>query len=251
MGEYFLDHVIVSVRDLPAAVADWGALGLDATDGGTHPKTGTRNAIVRFPDGSFLELMTIEDRETVRRRAPLLLEMIERHPDGPIDWAVRADDLAAAHAELEARGMRPLEIRSGEGRRDSGKVARWHTFHLREPGLPFVLRYGGPPSSAPSPRGLPVAGLAAVIVQGMDASVLTGRLAAFGEQGEDGRIRLARGEAVVVEEPREHPGVVGVELLVNDEARATGYLRERGIGAVDGWVNDRRLHGLRLRLVAE
>lgn len=251
MGGFFLDHVIVGVRDLPAAVEDWRALGLEATDGGTHPKHGTRNAIVRFPDASFLELLAVEDRARLRDYAPALLEMMERHPDGPISWAVRTDDLEAERRALDAKGMRPLDIWSGEGRRDSGKVARWRTFHLQEPGLPFVLRYEGPPTSAPSTRGLPIEGIAAAIVQGMSASVLAGRLAAFGELGEDGRVRLARGEAIVVEEPREHPGVVGVELLVRDETRATDYLRERGVGAVDGWVNDRRLHGLRLRLVAE
>jgi hypothetical protein len=60
---FYLGHVIVAVHDLNRAVEDWESIGLVATDGGTHPKVGTRNALVRFPDRSFLELMAIDDRE--------------------------------------------------------------------------------------------------------------------------------------------------------------------------------------------
>ncbi len=247
---FFLDHVIVGVRDLPGAVEDWRAIGLDATDGGSHPKHGTRNAIVRFPDRSFLELMTIADREKLKGHAPALLAMLELHPDGAMGWALRTDDVDAARAELEAKRVRVLPMWQGQGRRDSGKVARWRTFQIEEPAFPFVLQYDGPPTSEASTRGLPIAGIAAAIVQGVSAPALAERLAAaFGELDEDGRVRLAQGEVILVEEPREHPGIVGVELLVSDAARATAYLRGRGIGAVDGWARDRRLHGLRLRLV--
>lgn len=249
---FFLDHVIVAVRDLATAVADWRAVGLVATDGGAHPKTGTRNAIVRFPDRSFLELMAVEDREKVKEAAPSILAFLELHPDGAMHWAVRVDDIAAARSDLERAGFTAGPVRDGEGRRESGQVARWRSFHLSEAALPFVVQYSGPPTSQPSAEGLPMAGITAAIVQGVSAPALAERLArAFGELGEDGRVRFGSGEAVVVEEPREHPGVVGVELLVSDPARATAYLAERGVDAVDGWVGDRRLHGLRLRLVAE
>ena len=72
---FYLDHVIVAVRDLHRAVEDWESIGLFATDGGTHPEVGTRNALVRFPDSSFLELMAIEDREKLQARAPRLLAL--------------------------------------------------------------------------------------------------------------------------------------------------------------------------------
>jgi len=252
MRAYFLDHVVVAVRDLPRAVEDWRALGLDATDGGSHPKRGTRNALVRFPDGSFLELIAVEDRALVREAAPGLLAMLELHPDGPVSWALRTDDVEGARSDLASKGFRVGPLLLGEGRRDSGKVARWRTFAIEDPAFAFVLEYEAPPTGEPSTRGLPITGLAAAIVQGVSAPALSERLArAFGQAGEDGRVRFASGEAVVVEEPREHPGVVGAEILVQDAARAASYLRERGVGARDGWVNDARLHGLRARLVVE
>lgn len=252
VARYFLDHVIVAARDLARAVDDWRALGLEATDGGVHPTRGTRNAIVRFPDRTFLELMTVDDREKVRASAPAMLAMMELHPDGAINWALRTDDVAAARRELTAKGFAVGALWNGEGRRDSGKVARWRTFSIDEPAFPFVLQYDGAPTSEPSARGLPVTGIAAAIVQGVSAHPLADRLArAFGSIGSDGRVRFDSGEAIVVEEPREHPGVVGVELVLSDEARAAAYLKERGVGAADGWVSDSRLHGLRTRLVVE
>src|SRR5881628_1559879 len=125
MRAYFLDHVVVAVRDLPRAVEDWRALGLDAPDGGSHPKRGTRNALVRFPDGSFLELIAVEDRALVREAAPGLLAMLELHPDGPVSWALRTDDVEGARSDLASKGFRVGPLLLGEGRRDPGKVARW------------------------------------------------------------------------------------------------------------------------------
>lgn len=252
MPEFHLDHIIVGVRDLEAAAADWRALGLVATDGGTHPQGGTRNAIVRFPDRSFLELMTVVDPEAVARRSPSFLALLEQHPDGPISWAVRTDDIAAAHASIAARGFRVGPIRDGVGERDSGRVARWRTFHVDEAGFPFVLAYDGPPTSEPSADGLPVRGLAAAIVQAISAPAFAERFArAFDATLDDGRVVFDGGEAIVAEEPRGHPGVVGAELLLDNERRAATYLRERDVPASDGWLRDRRLHGLRVRLVVQ
>lgn len=248
---FSLDHLIVHVRDLEAATEEWRALGLEATDGGSHP-IGTRNSIVRFPDATFLELLTIADRERVREKAPRMLAFAELHPDGPMHWALRTDDLAAARRALEEAGVKLGPTYDGEGRRSSGKVARWRSCQIEEPAFPFLVEYAGPPTSAPSERGVPARGLAAAIVQGVNGPALADRLArAFGPLRADGRIQLDRGEIVVVEEPNQHPGVIGAELLVDDAARATAFLSQRAVRVVDGWVSDGRLHGLALRLVAE
>ena len=44
---------------------------------------------------------------------------------------------------------------------------------------------------------------------------------------------------------------MGVELLVADEQLAIAQLRSREVPAADGWIRDRRLHGLRVRFVVE
>lgn len=57
-AELYLDHVPVAVRSLDAAIRTYGQrLGFRIKPGRTHPN-GIRNAFAKFPDGSYLELIT-------------------------------------------------------------------------------------------------------------------------------------------------------------------------------------------------
>jgi len=60
-----IDHVVVAVSGLPAAEADFRSLGFVLKPGRRH-ENGLRNAHIKFPDGSGLELMTVEGRATDR-----------------------------------------------------------------------------------------------------------------------------------------------------------------------------------------
>src|SRR6185295_3668889 len=55
-----LDHVPIAVRDLPSAVAEFGALGFTVKPGRPH-QHGIQNASVKFADGSYVELITAHD----------------------------------------------------------------------------------------------------------------------------------------------------------------------------------------------
>lgn len=243
---FFLDHVIVAVRDLHGAVRDWQSIGLISTDGGAHPKVGTRNALVRFPDGSFLELMAVDDREKLAEYAPALLALIERHADGPFSWSLRTDDIEGARRALVESGFRVQPIWPGAGLRDSGKVARWRTLHIQEPGFPFLVQYEAAPTSEPSTVGLPVVGITGVRLAGPDIS-LTRLAEAFGGRAEDHQA-LFGGWAVHLDRRSSiEPTVIGVDLLVSDMERAKRLLREANSphGADE---LDHRSHGLRIRL---
>ena len=52
-----LDHVPIAVRDLPAALAEFRALGFTIKPGRPH-QNGIENASVKFVDGSYVELIT-------------------------------------------------------------------------------------------------------------------------------------------------------------------------------------------------
>lgn len=54
-----IDHVVLAVSDLPTAEADFRELGFVLKPGHRHDN-GLRNAHIKFPDGSALELMAIE-----------------------------------------------------------------------------------------------------------------------------------------------------------------------------------------------
>ena len=48
-----IDHIVIAVADLDAAVRDYTALGFTVLPGGEHPR-GSRNALVVFADGAYL-----------------------------------------------------------------------------------------------------------------------------------------------------------------------------------------------------
>src|SRR5216684_222849 len=52
-----IDHIVIVVRDLDAAVADYGRLGFTVVRGGRHPSMGTHNALIAFSDGAYFELI--------------------------------------------------------------------------------------------------------------------------------------------------------------------------------------------------
>ena len=74
-----LDHAVIAVADLAAAMADYEALGFTVRFGGEHPGRRTHNALIYFADGSYLELIaerlelppTDDERENWIRMAPV------------------------------------------------------------------------------------------------------------------------------------------------------------------------------------
>ena len=51
-----IDHLVIVVPELEAAVASYRGLGFTVVPGGRHP-IGTHNALIAFADGSYLELI--------------------------------------------------------------------------------------------------------------------------------------------------------------------------------------------------
>jgi methylmalonyl-CoA/ethylmalonyl-CoA epimerase len=97
-----VDHVVIAVKDLDAAIAQYETIyGIKATDIGEPPGAGFRNAYFRMPD-SYLELVSPNsDQGPVARR-------VAASGDGPYLVAMRVDDLPAALAELRSKGVRLL-----------------------------------------------------------------------------------------------------------------------------------------------
>jgi len=59
-----LDHVPLAVKDLEQAKADFEALGFALKPGRPHDN-GLRNAHVKFPDGTEIELITADRKSVV------------------------------------------------------------------------------------------------------------------------------------------------------------------------------------------
>ena len=95
-----LDHIVVAVDDLDAAITTYRKLGFAIKSGRPHGN-GLRNAHVKFPDGTELELMTVETPGD-----PLAAEY-RRHiagGDGPAFVALYAPDPDRLDSLLTAAG---------------------------------------------------------------------------------------------------------------------------------------------------
>lgn len=96
-----MDHIPVVVRDLEQAQADFKTLGFAIKPGRVHAD-GIRNAHVKFPDGTEIELITAPaatDALTSEYRARL------ETGEGPVYFGLYTSDPAALSARLTAAGF--------------------------------------------------------------------------------------------------------------------------------------------------
>jgi catechol 2,3-dioxygenase-like lactoylglutathione lyase family enzyme len=138
-----LDHVVIRVKDLDAASADYRALGFAVTPGGEHPTFGSRNALIPFEDGSYLELITFrnpvpaaltESPSAVMRR----VRGWEAAEEGLVDFAVVPSNVTDAIRDAKARGLELEGPFPGGRRRPDGQEVAWQ-FGISATGdLPFL-----------------------------------------------------------------------------------------------------------------
>jgi catechol 2,3-dioxygenase-like lactoylglutathione lyase family enzyme len=84
-----IDHLVIVVPDLEAAIKSYGDLGFTVVRGGKH-NIGTHNALIAFADGTYIELIAF-------------LAPVSGHPwytalsksGGLVDFCARTDDLDA------------------------------------------------------------------------------------------------------------------------------------------------------------
>ncbi len=147
-----LDHVsyAVSAGELADTVQRLGAtLGAAFTDGGRHPRFGTRNFVLPLTDGIYLEVVAALDHpaadsapfgQAVRRRGEL--------GGGWLGWVVSVDDLAPIEARL---GRESVE---GHRIRPDGHDLTWRQIGLNDliddPALPYFTHWTSPPEDHPS-----------------------------------------------------------------------------------------------------
>ena len=134
MAGLALDHVVIAVSDLEAAMADYRALGFTVVAGGSHPGRTSHNALVVFADGSYLELIAWESPNPAERWCV----EFGRHGEGLMDFALLPDDVAGVIASARARGLHlngPIE---GGRKRPDGAELKWHTGRQVTFDLPFL-----------------------------------------------------------------------------------------------------------------
>jgi hypothetical protein len=125
-----IDHLVIACSDPDAAAAALESeLGLLATGGGRHAGRGSWNRIAWLADGSYLELIGIDDPE-LAARSPVgaaAIRALEKHGGGLATFALRVDDLEATASGLRAAGSSHGPVVHGSRMRDDGELVEWWT----------------------------------------------------------------------------------------------------------------------------
>jgi len=105
-----IDHIGIAVADLDEALAAWSRLGLDRPVIEDVPEQGVRVAMLPVGGGKIELLAPLSPDSPVGR-------FLERRGPGLHHVALRVDDIEAALAEAEARGLELIDRqpRSGAG----------------------------------------------------------------------------------------------------------------------------------------
>lgn len=178
-----LDHVILVVLDLAAAVAEHRERGFTVTPGGEHTGGLTHNALVGFQDGSYLELIAFHDLAAARGKhgwAP-----VAERGGGWADFALRSNDFRSDVAALRDLVARPPE--EGGRARPDGVAIAWRLARLQGP-LPFLIedltaRELRVPGGDAAKHANGMTGVAGIVLGATDPALVTERYAILRERG--------------------------------------------------------------------
>ena len=143
-----IDHLVIACADPDAAAATLEAeVGLVSTGGGRHAGRGTFNRIAWLADGSYLELIGVDDTALAAGNpvGAATIRQLEEHGDGLATYALRVDDLQTTTSELKAEGSSTGPVLHGSRTRDDGELVEWWTAFPAEPlgpaAPPFLIEH--------------------------------------------------------------------------------------------------------------
>ena len=217
-----IDHLVIVVPDLDAAVKTYRDLGFTVAAGGRHTGVGTDNALIAFRDSSYLELVGFhEPRPDHRWWAPL------QAGGGLVDFCLQTDDLAGDAGVLRGAGVDMGDLEPRHRVRPDGVEVHWVCTLARgaHRGVaPFLLaEETGRDARVPGPRAHAngVTGIGRVSVAVHDLAAVRGWYAtALGAAGQD----LACPEL----------GATGTRFAIGPHT--VELLAPAGAGAVRDWL---------------
>src|SRR5436305_12552463 len=143
-----LDHVVIAVRDLDAAIARYDALGFAVTAGGRHVGRGTHNAIVRF-GLDYLELISVYAAAEATHPAPAtLVRYLQEREGGLAGFALATADIDALAVRLRETGLAAEGPFAMARERPDGRRLSWRLLvpggvNWRRP-WPFFIQWDQP-----------------------------------------------------------------------------------------------------------
>ncbi len=129
-----LDHLVIAVHDLESAARDYTRLGFTVTPGGRHTHAPTRNALVYFDDGAYIEL--IQWLEPARGEK--WYERLSHAGEGIVDFALCPDDVTEVIARTNQHGVAYASPVPGSRVQPDGQEIRWLLGWAGDETLPFL-----------------------------------------------------------------------------------------------------------------
>ncbi len=128
------DHIIIAVRDLDAAIADYAALGFAVYYGGKHLHKATHNGLISLADGSYLELLAPVDPNDVDGTIASLAE-----GESFAGYALLSADIQTDGQRLQEAGLAFDGPSGGHRDRYDGERVLWQAINLEGNRSPFLI----------------------------------------------------------------------------------------------------------------
>ena len=168
-----IDHVTFAGSRLESMrEAFRAATGIPTEYGGAHANHVTEMALASFPDGSYLELMGIQQGADPAAVASHTWNQFLRNNGGPCAFALRATDVNAEIEQFKSAGIRVGAAEKSGRTRPDGVVLSWETADVgpgpRGSFFPFLIRDFTPRENRVYPTGKPtstqVRGIGMVVI---------------------------------------------------------------------------------------
>ena len=115
-----IDHIVIAVPDLEAAIETYRRLGFSVVEGGRHP-VGSYNALIAFADGAYIELLAFYEDSPQH----IWWNLLHERGGGLIDFCMATDDIAADYAVFRGQGVEMSELVNLSRRRLDGYELAW------------------------------------------------------------------------------------------------------------------------------
>src|SRR5262245_20239650 len=120
-----VDHLVYATPDLSAGVARVEQLlRVKAAPGGQHPGGGTRNALIRLGEASYLEIIG-PDPDQPKPAIPRRFGIDDLKSPRLVTWAAKGTDLESLVASARSHGIDLGSVQAGSRRRPDGTLLRW------------------------------------------------------------------------------------------------------------------------------
>ena len=152
------DHLVLKVNNLPQAIQTFSAAGFQVTKGGVHKGGYSENALIFFPDGSFIELLALKKglkpfllKVYAKTRGFMSLKYSKKWglfhrfydriltlPEGITDFCLLTDDLKHQLERIDSEGLFVTKPMSASRKKPDGSVVKWQMAATLLSELPFI-----------------------------------------------------------------------------------------------------------------